>query len=93
MLVCVRWHAVYPLSLRNLEEMMEERGGVVDHTAVHRWALKMLPVLATMLHPHKRSVGRERRQHCSLAGTSPARCRGLPSHRITAHSGVYNCRF
>ena len=26
MLVCVRWYAAYPLSLRNLEEMMAERG-------------------------------------------------------------------
>ena len=24
MLVCVRWYAAYPLSLRNLEEMMAE---------------------------------------------------------------------
>ena len=25
MLVCVRWYAAYPLSLRNLEEMMAEQ--------------------------------------------------------------------
>ena len=31
MLVCVRWYAAYPLSLRNLEEMMAERGVLVDH--------------------------------------------------------------
>ena len=46
MLVCVRWYAAYPLSLRNLEEMMAERGVLVDHATVHRRALKMLPVLA-----------------------------------------------
>ena len=45
MLVCVRWYAAYPLSLRNLEEMMAERGVMVDHTTVHRWAVKMLPTL------------------------------------------------
>ncbi|MBW8832790.1 MAG: IS6 family transposase [Burkholderiales bacterium] len=45
MLVCVRWYAAYPLSLRNLEEMMAERGVIVDHATVHRWALKSkLPV-------------------------------------------------
>ena len=27
MLVCVRWYAAYPLSLRHLQEMMAERGG------------------------------------------------------------------
>ncbi len=37
MLQCVRWYATYPLSLRNLEEMMAERGFAVDHTTVHRW--------------------------------------------------------
>ena len=39
MLLCVRWYAAYPLSLRNLEEMMAERGVPVDHATVHRWAL------------------------------------------------------
>jgi transposase-like protein len=48
MLVCVRWYAAYPLSLRNLEEMMAERGVIVDHATVHRWALKMMPVLAAV---------------------------------------------
>jgi hypothetical protein len=28
-----------------------------------------------------------------LAGMSPLRCRALPSHRRTAHSGVSNRRF
>src|ERR1700739_3319408 len=46
MLVCVRWYAAYPLSTRNLEEMMAERGVLLDHATVHRWALKLLPVLA-----------------------------------------------
>ena len=58
MLVCVRWYAAYPLSLRNLEEMMAERGVVVDHATVHRWALKMLPVLAKVLRQRKHEVGR-----------------------------------
>ena len=49
MLVCVRWYAAYPLSLRNLEEMMAERGVSVDHATVHRWALKILPVLAAVV--------------------------------------------
>ena len=30
MLTCVRWYAAYPLSLRHIEEMMAERGVVVD---------------------------------------------------------------
>ena len=35
-LLCVRWHATYPLSLRNVEEMMAVRGMLVDHTTAHR---------------------------------------------------------
>lgn len=35
MLACVRWYAAYPLSLRNLEEMMAVRGVFVDHATVH----------------------------------------------------------
>jgi transposase-like protein len=57
MLVCVRWYAAYPLSLRNLEEMMAERGVCVDHATIHRWALKILPVLAKCLRRRKRAVG------------------------------------
>lgn len=57
MLVCVRWHAAYPLSLRNLEERMAEHGVLVDHATVHRWALKMLPVLAAVFRLRKLPVG------------------------------------
>lgn len=41
-LTCVRGYAAYPLSLRQIEEMMQERGVLVDHTTVHRWALRKL---------------------------------------------------
>lgn len=57
MLTCVRWYAAYPLSLRHIEEMMAERGVSVDHATVHRWAIKILPVLAAVFRRHKRPVG------------------------------------
>lgn len=58
MLLCVRWYAAYALSFRNLEEMMAERGVEVDHATVHRWALKILPVLAKVFRRRKRPLGR-----------------------------------
>ena len=58
MLLCVRWYAAYPLSVRHLEEMMLERGVEVDHSTVHRWSLKILPVLAKVFRSRKRPVGR-----------------------------------
>ena len=57
MLTCVRWYAAYPLSLRHVEEMMAERGVAVDHATVHRWAIKILPVLAAAFRRRKRPVG------------------------------------
>ena len=58
MLVCVRWYVAYPLSLRHLEEMMAERGVMVDHSTIHRWAMKMLPVLAVVCRRRKLPVGK-----------------------------------
>ena len=57
-LTCVRWYVAYGLSLRNLEEMMAERGIDVDHSTVHRWAIKLLPVLEKAFRRRKRLVGR-----------------------------------
>jgi len=57
MLVCVRWYAAYPLSLRHIEEMMAERGVFVDHATVHRWSIKILPVLAAVFRRRLRPVG------------------------------------
>ena len=58
MLTCVRWYAAYPLSLRHLEELMQERGVVVDHATVHCWALEILLVLAAVFRRRKRPVGK-----------------------------------
>ncbi|WP_114971695.1 DDE-type integrase/transposase/recombinase [Rhodoferax ferrireducens] len=57
MLTCVRWYAAYPLGLRHIEEMMQERGVFVDHVTLHRWAIKVLPVLAVMFRRRKRPIG------------------------------------
>ncbi|MDN0075078.1 IS6 family transposase [Crenobacter sp. SG2303] len=56
-LLCVRWYLAYSLSLRNLEEMMAERGVAVDHATVHRWVIKLVPVLEKGFRRRKRPVG------------------------------------
>ena len=71
LLVCARWYAAYPLSLRHIEEMMHERGIFVDHATVHRWAMKILPVLALVFRRLKRPVGMSWRMdetHIKVAG-------------------------
>ncbi len=57
-LLCVRWYLAYNLSLRNLEEMMAERGVSVDHATVHRWVLRYAPELLERFNLRKRSVSR-----------------------------------
>lgn len=57
-LTCVRWYLAYPLSYRNLEEMMAERGVEVDHSNIYRWVQKFTPPLeATFRNGKKRPVG------------------------------------
>src|SRR5665647_2643793 len=42
-LLNVRWYLKYPLSYRNLKEMMAERGVKVDHTTIMRWVHQYSP--------------------------------------------------
>ncbi|MGP2518176.1 IS6 family transposase [Yersinia sp. 2545 StPb PI] len=55
---CVRWYLAYALRLRNLEEMMAERGILVDHSTLHRWVIRLVPLLDKVFRRHKRTVGR-----------------------------------
>ena len=41
----VRWYLSYPLSYRNIEEMMLERGIHVDHSTINRWVIHYSPLL------------------------------------------------
>lgn len=43
-LLCVPWYLSYNLSLRDLEEMMAERGIAVDQTTIHRWTIRYSPL-------------------------------------------------
>src|SRR5271157_5055538 len=53
----VRWYVAYPLSYRQLEEMMQERGIEVDHSTLNRWVLKYVPLLDAQFRARKRPVG------------------------------------
>jgi transposase-like protein len=55
-LLCVRWYLAYSLSLRNLEEMMAERGVEVDHSTIHRWTVYYAPLLLEQFNRRKRPV-------------------------------------
>src|ERR1700676_3467947 len=53
----VRWYVAYPISYRQLEEMMDERGVEVDHSTLNRWVLKYVPLLEARFRTRKRPVG------------------------------------
>jgi hypothetical protein len=55
-LLCVRWYLAYGLSLRNLEEMMAERGVSADHATIHRWTVHYAPLLLEQFNRRKRPV-------------------------------------
>jgi putative transposase len=62
MLLCVRWYVAYSLSLRDLEEMMAERAIGIDHSTVHRWVIKLVPLFEKTFRRHKRPTGTSARQ-------------------------------
>jgi putative transposase len=55
-LTCVRWYVAYPLSYRQVEELMQERGVSIDHATINRWILKYSPQLETTFLRRKRPV-------------------------------------
>ena len=54
----VRWYVAYPISYRQLEEMMGERGVVVDHSTLNRWVIKYAPELEKEFRRRQHPVGR-----------------------------------
>lgn len=55
-LLCVRWYLAYDLSLRDLKEMMAERGIGVDRSTIHRWVIHFAPRLLERFNRRKRAV-------------------------------------
>ncbi|GLS21535.1 IS6 family transposase [Labrys miyagiensis] len=55
-LLCVRWYLAYNLSLRYLDEKMTEHGICVDHSTIHRWVVRLSPLLLERFNQRKRAV-------------------------------------
>ncbi len=56
----VRWHCRCGISCRDLEEMLEERGAVVDHASTCRWVQACAPEIEKRLRRHCRPGGLSR---------------------------------
>ena len=84
---CVCWYLAYALSLRNLEEIMAERGIIVDHSTLHRRVIRLVPVLDRAFRQHKRTVtprgSCDRVQSCTDMYTIEPH-RGYPFNTLTS---------
>ena len=51
----VRWYLMFPISYRDLELMLQDRGVAVDHTTIFRWIQAYAPELDKRIRPHLRA--------------------------------------
>jgi transposase-like protein len=56
--LCVRWYLRYKLSLRDLVEMMAERGLELAHTTILRWVQRFVPEFEKRWNRFARKAGR-----------------------------------
>src|SRR4029453_19107101 len=56
--LCVRWYLRYKLSLRDLVEMMAERGLALAHTTIMRWVQWFVPEFEKRWNRFARKAGR-----------------------------------
>ena len=56
--LCVRWYLRYKLSLRDLVEMMAERGLTLAHTTIMRWVQRLVPEFEKRWNRFARPAGR-----------------------------------
>ena len=52
----VSWYLRYPLSYRDIEELLLERGLEVDHSTVNRWVLAYAPLIERRLRPFRQPI-------------------------------------
>jgi transposase-like protein len=50
----VRWYLQFPVSYRDLEAMLADRGVMVDHTTMYRWVQRFAPELEKRMRRHLR---------------------------------------
>ena len=50
----VRWYLMFPVSYRDLELMLADRGVNVDHTTIYRWIQAYAPEIDKQIRPHLR---------------------------------------
>jgi hypothetical protein len=74
-LCAVRWYLRYSLSLRNVEELLEERGLGADHTTVWRWVQRYAPEMDKRLRCYLKPTNKSWRvDETYIRVKGPSRC-------------------
>ncbi len=55
-LMVIRWYVAYALSYRDIEEILKERGLLIDHATINRWVIEYAPQLAANFKKKKKAV-------------------------------------
>ncbi|HWM05450.1 MAG TPA: IS6 family transposase [Actinophytocola sp.] len=56
-MLALRWYLRYSLSYRDVEELLAERGIVVDHVTIYRWVQRFTPELIDAARPSRHVPG------------------------------------
>jgi transposase-like protein len=56
-MLAVRWYLRYGLSYRDVEDLLAERGIVVDHVTIYRWVKRFCPELIDAARPSRHVAG------------------------------------
>ena len=56
-MLAVRWYLRYGLSYRDVEDLLAERGIVVDHVTIYRWVQRFTPELIDAARPSRHVAG------------------------------------
>ena len=61
-MLAVRWYLRYGLSYRDVEELLAQRGIVVDHVTIYRWVQRFTRELIDAARPSRHVAGLVRRR-------------------------------
>jgi transposase-like protein len=95
-ILCVRWYLRYKLSLRDLVEMMAERGLSLAHTTILRWVRRYTPEFVKRWNRFATPAGRSWRvdeTYLSVSRTQTEVCDAVPKMGVGLPKSACRSRF
>jgi transposase-like protein len=95
-ILCVRWYPRYKLSLRDLVEMMAERGLSLAHTTILRWVQRYTPEFVKRWNRFATPAGRSWRvdeTYLSVSRTQAEVCDAVPKMGVGLPKSACRSRF